>query len=139
MYYSALNRGFYSPEIHSQMPYDAKHLSDEMYSQLMEAQRQGKVVRPDENGLPIAEAADVTPPTSVTMRQARLALLGAGKLSLISTAIAALPSPQKEAAQIEWEYAATVERSSALTEILAASLQLSEADLDNLFTSAAAL
>ena len=43
-------------------------------------------------------------PAAVTMRQARLALLGANLLSSVDTAIDALPEPTKSAARIEWEY-----------------------------------
>lgn len=47
-------------------------------------------------------------PQSVTMRQARLALLGAGLLDDVNSAIAAIPDPvQRKAAEIEWEYAQT--------------------------------
>lgn len=78
-------------------------------------------------------------PDSVTMRQARLALLGAGKLAAVDAAIASLPSPMKEAAQIEWEYAATVERSSPLIAQLAPALSMSDAEMDALFVEAAKL
>ena len=78
-------------------------------------------------------------PQSVTMRQARLALLGAGKLAAVEVAIEALPSPQKEAAWIEWEYAATVERNSPLIQQLAPALGLTEAEMDALFLQAASL
>lgn len=76
---------------------------------------------------------------SVSMRQARLALLQAGKLSDVDAAIAALPSPEKEAAQIEWEYAAEVKRTSRLVENLTPALGLSEAEMDGLFKLAATL
>lgn len=72
------------------------------------------------------------------MRQARLALLSAGLLSNVDAAIAALASPQKEAAQIEWEYATTVERASPLIGQLAPALSLTEAQMDQLFIAAAA-
>ena len=58
-------------------------------------------------------------PASITMRQCRLQLLATGKLALVAPAIAALPSPQKEAAEIEWEYGAVVQRSSPLIAQLA--------------------
>lgn len=78
-------------------------------------------------------------PSVVTMRQARLALLSAEKLDDVGVAIASLPSPQKEAAQIEWEYAATVERNSALMGLVALALGLDDPALDDLFTAAALL
>ena len=78
-------------------------------------------------------------PPSVTMRQARLALLGAGLLASVDAAINALPSPQKEAARIEWEYATEVQRSSGLVPMMGAALGLDDAALDALFIEAAAL
>tara|TARA_R110001599_G_scaffold171353_1_gene362444 strand:+ start:462026 stop:462451 length:426 start_codon:yes stop_codon:yes gene_type:complete len=78
-------------------------------------------------------------PQEVTMRQARLALLGVGLLDSISTAIDFLPSPQKEAARIEWEYSQAVQRDKALVLALAPALGLSDADLDQLFITAATL
>lgn len=70
-------------------------------------------------------------PSVVSMRQARLALLQAGKLDDIEAAVAQLGT----AAQIEWEYAQTVERSHPLVQ----SLGMSDAELDVLFTQAASL
>lgn len=77
--------------------------------------------------------------TSVTMRQARLALLGAGLLDSVNAAIAAMPTPERSAALIEWEYAQTVDRHSPFTQQLAAGLGLTDAQLDELFTTAASL
>mgnify|MGYP001196921678 CR=1 FL=1 len=79
-------------------------------------------------------------PQSVTMRQARLALLGAGLLDDVAAAIAAIPDPvQRKAAEIEWEYAQTVDRNSPFTQQLAAGLNLTAEQLDALFTQAAGL
>ena len=78
-------------------------------------------------------------PQSVTMRQARLALLAAGLLDSVNAAIAAMPTPERSAAVIEWEYAQTVDRASAFTQQLAAGLNLTAEQLDALFTQAAGL
>jgi hypothetical protein len=75
----------------------------------------------------------------VTMRQARLALLQQGLLSQVQSAIDALPSPQKEAAQIEWDYSSEVHRDKAFVQTLAAALGLSEQQLDDLFLLASTL
>lgn len=75
-------------------------------------------------------------PAAVTARQARLALLQAGKLGAVASAIAALPEGQREAAQIEWEYASVVERESPLVLMLGSALEL---DLDALFLQASTL
>ncbi len=89
------------------------------------------------------EPADPPPPPgvpqAVTMRQARLALLTAGKLGQVATAIASLPSPAKEQAQIEWEYSTEVQRHRPFVLQLGAALGLDDAALDALFTAAAAL
>jgi len=78
-------------------------------------------------------------PAAVTMRQARLALLGAGLLPSIQTAIDALPEPQKSAATIEWEYSQEVQRHNGFVSVLAPTLGLTDAQIDALFIAAAAL
>lgn len=84
------------------------------------------------------ESARVTV-TQVSMRQARLALLAEGRLATVNDAIAALPSPQKETAQIEWDYATTVARHSQIVSLLGPALGLDDDALDALFVHAAAL
>lgn len=74
-------------------------------------------------------------PISVTMRQGRLALLQAGLLAQVQSAIDA----QGDAEKIEWEYAQTIDRNSPLVAALAAALSLDDAALDSLFISAANL
>ncbi len=87
-----------------------------------------------------ASFSPVAPPSSVTMRQARLALLGAGLLDAVEAAIAAMTdATQRRAAEIEWEYAQTVDRNSPFTQQLASGLGLTSEQLDSLFTQAAAL
>jgi hypothetical protein len=78
-------------------------------------------------------------PQSVTMRQARLALLGAGKLAAVDTAIAALSEPTRTAAQIEWEYSNEVQRHNGIVSQLGPALGLTDAQIDALFLGAAAL
>ena len=78
-------------------------------------------------------------PQSVTMRQARLALLAAGKLAQVESAINSLPEPQKSEAKIEWEYSAEVVRNKPFVQSLGAALGLSNDDLDALFIEAVKL
>lgn len=78
-------------------------------------------------------------PSAVTMRQARLALLQAGLLDDIETAINSLTSPQKEAARIEWEYSQEVQRHNGFVSALSPALGLTEAQIDQLFIAAAGL
>lgn len=77
------------------------------------------------------------PPSVVSMRQARRALLEKSLLASVQPVIDSLPSPSKEAAQIDWEYAQEVKRNDPLVQALALVLSLTEQDLDELFTLAA--
>jgi hypothetical protein len=74
-------------------------------------------------------------PQTVTMRQARLALHAAGLLSAVQTAINAGSDDVK----ITWEYSSEVQRNNGLVPTMAASLGMTEAQIDNLFIAAAAL
>lgn len=87
-----------------------------------------------------SEAAPVVPvPTSVTMRQARLALMAAGKLAAVESAIDALSDPTKTAARIEWEYSNEVQRHNGLVAALGPALNLTSDQIDALFIEAAKL
>lgn len=88
---------------------------------------------------PEAPPAPPGPPEAVTMRQARLALLGAGMLAQVNTAVQAMAGIEGDAARIEWEYATEVRRSSPLVAGLSAALGLTPVQLDSLFTQAATL
>lgn len=83
-----------------------------------------------------AQSSDVA---AVTPRQARLALLGAGKLSAVTAALAAMPGAQGEAARITWEYATEIRRDDPLIAAIGPALELSEAQVDALFAQAAGL
>jgi hypothetical protein len=83
-----------------------------------------------------ADPTPPIPPTEVSMRQARLALLGAGLLSTVNSAIAAMTGAEGEAARIEWEYATSVNRNSPLVSGLTGALSLTSDQLDQLFTVA---
>ncbi len=71
----------------------------------------------------------ITIPVSVTMRQARLALLENNLLDAVNTAM----ETATEADKIEWEYATSVHRDSALVVNMGIALGLTDEDLDNLF------
>lgn len=86
-----------------------------------------------------AVALDPVPSAVVTMRQARLALLQSGLLTQVNTAVANMPGPAGDAARIEWEYAKEACRDSPLLVGLAAALELTTTQLDELFTLAGGL
>lgn len=79
--------------------------------------------------------AGVPPYLSVTPRQARLALLGAGLLNQVETAV----TNAGGAAKITWDYATQIRRTDPLVTTLGATLGLSDAQIDALFEQAAAL
>ena len=74
-------------------------------------------------------------PLVVTMRQARLALLGAGLLQTVNDAVAAAG----DVARIEWEYAQEVRRDWPTLIALQGAVGLSDAQIDALFVAAASL
>ena len=136
MRFSPSTLGWYPESIeYPALPADCITVSDDLWKYL-----QGKQLAVGPNGIPqeFVPPPYVAPiPTVVTMRQARLALLQAGKLTAVNQALAALTGVQGEAARIEWEFAATVDRGSELVTMLAAALSLSDDDLEALFRSAA--
>ena len=89
--------------------------------------------------LPEYVPAVVAVPEVVTMRRARLALLGAGLLAQVNTAVANMPGAEGDAARIEWEYAQEVRRDSPLVAALSAAFGWTSAQLDDLFTEGAKL
>lgn len=91
--------------------------------------------------VPFAEAPppQYPVPAAVTMRQARLALLGAGLLSSVDAAIDAMSEPTKSAARIEWEYSNELQRSNPLVLALGPALNLTSEQIDALFIAASAL
>lgn len=92
----------------------------------------GQFIEPPPKPLPV--------PESITMRQARLELLNVGKLDDVDAALAAIPNEQeRKAAQIEWEYAAIVERQAPLVKALTPALGFNEEEMDDLFKRAALL
>lgn len=71
---------------------------------------------------------------SITMRQARLYLLGAGLLSQVDDTVS-----QNEAWKIEWEYATDVVKDSPLVVALSSQLGLSSEAIDVMFDEASKL
>ena len=74
-------------------------------------------------------------PQQVTIRQARLALLSAGLLDDVEMVITAAG----RAAQLEWEYAAAVDRSNPVVAAVQQQKALTDAQIDDLFREAAKL
>lgn len=78
-------------------------------------------------------------PQSVSMRQARLALLQSNLLQQVSDAVNAMTGIEGNKARIEWEFSSTVERNRPLVQNMSMILNLTSEQLDNLFVLAASL
>jgi len=55
MFYSRINNGFYSVDIHNEIPTDAIEITEELYSELMEKQSIGYLIVCNEGGIPEAK------------------------------------------------------------------------------------
>jgi hypothetical protein len=88
-------------------------------------------------GAVLASSVPAAPavPQAVTMKQAQLALLAAGKLDAVDGLIAA----QARAVRVVWATSPTVERSNPLVASIGTSLGLTDAQIDALFEQAAKL
>lgn len=143
VFYSASTGGFYTAEIHGDnIPAGAVEITQQEHAALLAGQAAGRHISADAKGCPVLidpPPTDSVVPRIVTMRQARLALLGAGLLQQVDQAISALPEPQQSAARIEWDYSSEVHRDRAFVQQLGQALGLSEEQLDALFIQAAAL
>jgi hypothetical protein len=78
----------------------------------------------------IVELPPPSVPAEIQMWQARSILARAGLLEQVNQAVKAAANPEIE---IAWEYAPNVVRASSFVSAMAASLGLSEAQLDGLF------
>ena len=87
----------------------------------------------------VSDSVNKSVPQEITMRQARLALLDAGLLANVQTAINSLPEPSKTKAMIEWDYSNALQRDNSFVATLGAALGLNEAALDSFFIAASKL
>lgn len=144
-FYSAQLAGFLSTDLTAlaAMPKDAVAVTDEARLALLAGEATGKVLVADLNGFPVLQdpPTPATPPvpTSVTMMQARLAMLSAGLLDKVQTAIDAMPGDEGKAARIQWQYAVDVRRDWPLVAHLQKSLGLTDKQADELFIAAGAI
>ena len=134
MFYSKSKNGFYSKQIHgNNIPADAVEITNEEHASLLDGQSNGKVITADENGYPVLTDPPKPQPkeiTTVTMRQARLALL---KKELLDDVEALIATHEQ---RIWWEYSTTVEKYNSITQEISTALKL---DLTELFEFSATL
>lgn len=92
--------------------------------------------------VPVFTPVPVVPvvPVSVSMRQAKRALLAAGLLDLADQAIAGIADDtERRAAQIDWTSATDVRRDWPLVASIAQALGLTDQQIDQLFVAASQL
>ena len=96
----------------------------------------------DERGYPGTVLVDVPEPPQapqvplvVSPRQARIALLNANLLDAVNAAVATSP----RSVQIDWEYATEIRRDNPIIAAMATQLSFTEAQIDDLFFSAASV
>jgi len=79
-------------------------------------------------------------PSAVTMRQMRLAIIGARKTTAVNDAIKAIAdSAEKARVQVEWDYGTVVERTAPWFLAIMESIGYTDVDIDALFLKAASL
>ncbi|CUI04669.1 hypothetical protein BN2497_4115 [Janthinobacterium sp. CG23_2] len=87
----------------------------------------------------IAAAAVPVVPASVPMLNARLALIAAGHMTAVKAYVDTMPGAGGEQARAYLEYAQTVRRDHPLVEGIRQVLQLTPAEIDALFITAATI
>jgi len=93
----------------------------------------GQIVTPE------PEEPEFVKVTTVSMRQARLALLHAGLLKQVEATLDMLEEPARSAAKIEWEYSQEVKREWPWVVQLTAAMGMTDEQVDGLFQLAATL
>ncbi|WP_435018509.1 hypothetical protein TA3x_000483 [Tundrisphaera sp. TA3] len=109
IYFSKATGGFYRDDIHSEIPGDRVEITEEQHLALLKANSEGKVIRGDEEGFPVAVEPAKRPKTTrqqiaeleaaITPRRMREAVMGTdgGWLKAQEGKIAALrkrPKPE---------------------------------------------
>jgi len=138
LFYSASTRGFYDDAIHSTLPADAKPITEQVRADLLAAQSAGKVIEADADGFPVAvDPPPPGPPQVVSRFQARAALHLAGLLPQVEALMA---DPATDTlARLAWTDAQEFRRTSPTLLAMASALSLTDAQLDQLFITAAGI
>ena len=90
----------------------------------------------------VAEIANYVPPipSAVSMRQMRLAIAEAKKVTAVNNAIKAISDEdERTKVQIEWEHSAVVDRNAMWFTTIMDGIGYKSEDVDKLFTKAATL
>lgn len=138
IYFSKQTNGFYESGVNFNIPPDAVEVTAAQRKAVIDAQAQGKIIKGDANGRPVAQdppAPVPYVPYTVTPFQAKAAIYAAGLLPAVEAAIASAP----KVAQLAWSDATEFTRDSPTIATMAAALGLTSAQVDALFVAAAAI
>ncbi|MGD9759115.1 MAG: hypothetical protein AB7U71_16505 [Comamonas sp.] len=143
MFYAKSTGGFYRKSVHGDgIPGDAVEISQDEYENLLSMQSSGMLISADENGRPIAVnralGSDLKP-THCTPAQGLVALFALKSITEenVLASIGQITDPVRQyTARIGYQRATAWERGSRTMQTMAQLLQLSEQDLDELFTYA---
>lgn len=138
LFYSASSRGFYDDAIHATLPADAQPITEQVRENMLAAQSAGKIIEADADGFPIAvDPPPPGPPQVVSRFQARAALHLAGLLTAVEALMA---DPATDTlARLAWTDAQEFRRTSPTLLAMASALSLTDAQLDQLFITAAGI
>ena len=141
MNFSAQNKAFYDEVLKENYgeswPKDAIKIDDTLYIEIMKGQSEGKAIKADDKGYPILvepEGPAIIP--AITKRQAMLQLDTAG---IYDSLLDFINQTENKKLKIEFEYSTSFERSSPFIIGMAKQFNLSDEQVDNLFTEAAKL
>lgn len=137
-FYSASTRGFFRDDIHASIPDDAVTVTEQYHAELLNGQKTGLEITPDDNGYPV-----LTAPIPITIEQrrehmkisaaqARLNLAALGILQDVLDHMNTLPDTAT--IKILWEYSVEYSRNDArLVDFLQDKFAMTSEEIDALF------
>ena len=140
MFYAKSTGGFYDAAIHGDnIPSDAVEITSDSVYESVKSPPEGKMLSSDENGYPVLIDIPVVVliPQFVSRFQGRAALANAGHFTTVNNYMASLPVDNLQ--RLAWEDAHEFRRNSPTVAAMQALLNLSDAEIDDLFIEAATI
>ena len=140
MFYAKSTGGFYDAAIHGgNIPSDAVEITSDYRWELISGQSEGKIISSDESGYPILIDIPVVVviPQVVSRFQGRAALANAGHFTTVNNYMSSFPVDNLQ--RLAWEDAQEFRRNSPTVAAMQTLLNLSDAEIDDLFIEAATI
>lgn len=140
MFYAKSTGGFYDAAIHGDnIPSDAVEITSDYRWELISGQSEGKIISSDESGYPILIDIPVVVviPQVVSRFQGRAALANAGHFTTVNNYMSSFPVDNLQ--RLAWEDAQEFRRNSPTVAAMQTLLNLSDAEIDDLFIEAATI